>query len=275
MRAPTLGLRMTGQRVLELRMSKTIRVSSLCVMLAGVASTLQAQAGIGSDAVVAPGTVTACEAQVISDVAAARKCLITTLQKSQPAAASFAERIQGDGYMSGFTEAGRVDVATVAYLFRGNATAGTLLVNGTPAIVDVNDPATYKAIDVKKHPRYAAIAKSGDVDLWADDPAPPRAESLPGGGQRFRFELELKKCHACEPAGVATVAFDFSAAGKFLGVRLLDLRGKSRVRGASLRRALVRAQRRPGWRPRVPQTTRACGRRAALRALCRAARAGR
>ena len=52
-------------------------------------------------------------------------------------------------------------------------------------------------------------------------------QALPGGGQRFIFSFVLLNgCHACEVAGYARVAFDFSPAGKFLGTKLLRLTAK-------------------------------------------------
>ena len=52
-------------------------------------------------------------------------------------------------------------------------------------------------------------------------------QALPGGGQRFIFSFVLLNgCHACELAGHAQVAFDFSAAGRFLGTKLLRLTEK-------------------------------------------------
>jgi hypothetical protein len=178
---------------------------------------------VGPKAVADPATVKACLAQ--GNAAGAKKCLKEALGKGQPEAARFAARLNGDGYLRELTEVGKVDVAYVDYVYRGNATTGILLVNGTPAIVDVNAPEHYKKIDITGEPAYAALAKEGGaVELWADDPGRPTAESTRAGGTRFTFPLAVKSCRACPRAGTAVVAFDFDAKGAFAGVRLLELR---------------------------------------------------
>jgi hypothetical protein len=176
---------------------------------------------VGPKAVVAESAMKACNAA--ANTPAAKACLKAALPKVSPEAARFARRLNDDGYLSAFMETGRVDVATVTYVFRGNATTGTLLVNGIPALVDVNAPDHYKAIDIKKDPLYAKLAKEGEVELWADDPGRPLAESTPEGGQRFTFSLPIKSCHACAPVGTAVVAFDFDVAGHLTGVRLVKV----------------------------------------------------
>jgi hypothetical protein len=93
--------------------------------------------------------------------------------------------------------------------------------------VQVEDFVHLKYIDIRKDPLYPAIArKSPRVELWghADFKA---MQALPGGGQRFIFSFVLLNgCHTCEVAGYAQVAFDFTAAGRFLGTKLLRLTEK-------------------------------------------------
>jgi hypothetical protein len=180
---------------------------------------------IGPKAVARPEVVKACDEA--AGTPEAKKCLHDALTRQQPEAARFSALVNGDGYLRALTEAGRVDVAYVSYVFRGNATAGLLLVNGTPGLVDVNDPAQYKDIAFKKDPAYAGLAKGEEVEIWADDPAAPVVESTSGGGQRFTFALPLKKCHACDAVGVAVVDFDFDASGKFLGTHFEGLKAAS------------------------------------------------
>jgi hypothetical protein len=178
---------------------------------------------VGPKAVAARATVDACVAK--AEPAQAKDCVLAALRTSQPEAARFMERLNGEGVLKELTETGRVDVAYVEYIYRGNATSGTLLVNGAPAIVDVNAPEHYKKIDIKKEPAYAALAKAGgDVELWADDPSRPFAESTPDGGTRFTFQLAVKTCRACTRVGTGVVAFDFDKTGAFVGTRLLELR---------------------------------------------------
>jgi len=182
----------------------------------------EAPADIGAKAVADPKTAQACERKG-HDTAGVVQCLKDALKLRQPQAVQLIERLKGEGYLHRFAETGRVDLAWVTYPFRANATTGLLLVNGTPILVDVSDPAHYAKLDLKKHASYAAIAKGADVDIWADDPR-GIVEKAPGGGQRFRFALHLKTCRACAPVGTAMVAFDFDAAGVFAGTTLLELK---------------------------------------------------
>jgi len=194
------------------------------VLLATLAAAGSAEtdADIGPKAVADPKTAQACERKA-HDTAAVVQCLKDALKLRQPQAVQLIERLKGEGYLHRFAEAGRVDLAWVTYPFRGNATTGVLLVNGTPNLVDVSDPAHYAKLGLKTHASYAAIAKGADVDIWADD-LRGAAEKAPGGGQRFRFAFPLKTCRACTPVGTATVAFDFDAAGVFAGTKLVELK---------------------------------------------------
>ena len=80
---------------------------------------------VGPKAVAARATVDACVAK--AEPAKARDCVLAALRKSQPEAARFMERLNGEGVLKEFTETGRVDVAYVEYIYRGNATSGILL----------------------------------------------------------------------------------------------------------------------------------------------------
>jgi hypothetical protein len=177
---------------------------------------------VGPAALVDPATARGCESGGSSR--AVMQCLTDALKTHQPTAVAFIEQLGGEGYLHGFDERGPVDVAHVTYPFRGNATRGVLLVNGTPAVVDVNDPAQYKGLGIRKHPRYAELAAGGDMELWADDPGRPSVDVDPSAGRRFRFTLPLKSCRACKPAGFARVVFEFDDRAVFRGVTLDELR---------------------------------------------------
>jgi len=179
---------------------------------------------VGPKAVAARATVDACVAK--AEPAQARDCVLAALRKSQPEAARFMELLNGEGVLKEFTETGRVDVAYVEYIYRGNATSGTLLVNGAPRIIDLNAPERYKMFDIKKDPAYAALAKAGggDVELWADDPSRPFAESTPAGGTRFTFQLAVKSCRACTRVGTGVVELEFDKDGAVVGICLRELR---------------------------------------------------
>lgn len=157
------------------------------------------------------------------------ECVTAILRRAgaTPEALAFTAMLGGEGYLESFRQMGKVDLATVAYPLRANENEGFMLVNGSPPTVQVEDFVHLKHIDIRKDPLYPAIArKFPRVELWghADFKA---LQALPGGGQRFIFSFVLLNgCHACEVAGYAQVAFDFSAAGRFLGTKLLRLTEK-------------------------------------------------
>jgi len=194
----------------------------LLAALAAAPKPAEVPAGIGPTAVADAQTASSCEKKGDS-TRAVITCLTDALKVRQPQAVQAMERLKGEGYLHRFLEVGRVDLAWVTYPYRGNATTGLLLVNGTPTVVDVNDPAHYAKLALKAHASYAAIAKGADVGIWADEPR-GAAEKAPGGGQRFRFMLPLKSCRACATVGTAVVAFDFDRDGTFLGTQLLELK---------------------------------------------------
>jgi len=157
------------------------------------------------------------------------ECVISILRQAgaTPEALAFTVMLGGEGYLESFRQMGKVDLATVAYPLRANENEGFMLVNGSPPTIQVEDFVHLKHIDIRKDPLYPAIArKFPRVEPWghADFKA---VQALPGGGQRFIFSFVLLNgCHACEVAGYAQVAFDFSAAGGFLGTKLLRLTEK-------------------------------------------------
>lgn len=161
-------------------------------------------------------------------------CFAAQMQKSgaTPEAVRFTKLTDNTGYMRDFREAGRVDVAYVDYPFRANENQGCLLVNGSPAMIDVDNLSVMPQSDLAKDPRYAALAKKyPNITVFPGDrsgTAYPAAEKLPGGGQRFVVGYRLVDgCHACARVGSAKFAFDFDRAGKLLGAKVVGVSGMS------------------------------------------------
>lgn len=157
-------------------------------------------------------------------------CVAAIMEKNGAAteAVAFTRLIGGEGYVSSFHERGRVDVVSVAYPFRANDNDGILLVNGVPRVVDVDDWAYLRHLDIRKDRLYLSLVnRFPKAELWTGHHALPKAQRLPDGGQRFVLGYPLLNgCHACELAGTAEVAFDFDRAGKFLGTKLVRLRNR-------------------------------------------------
>lgn len=164
-------------------------------------------------------------------------CFVQVMQQSGASsqALAFARRLDNLGYMRQFRDAGRVDIAYVAYPFRANENYGWLLVNGEPPLVDVDDFKLLRQDELRANTVYAELMKRyPHITIWPGDrfrTIEPAVESSPDGGQRFVIEYRLRDlCHACELVGSARFAFGFDNAGQFLGTRL---RGVTAIAQAS------------------------------------------
>ena len=130
------------------------------------------------------------------------------------------------GIMTEFHKVGPVDAARVIYPLRANDNYGLLLVNGDPAILDVDDLKKLDRAAMEQDQLYQAVKqKYPKTDLWPGDrsgSAWPQTKPLPGGGVQFIVGYPLLNgCHACAPTGLARFSWDFDAKGKFLGTRYI------------------------------------------------------
>ena len=146
-----------------------------------------------------------------------------------PAALAFTRRTDNQGYLRLFVGGGRVGVACATYPFRANENDVCFLVNGSPPMLDVDDPRNqdrpalalnvgYQALQ-KKYPNLAIFP--GDRGGAPAIQGQPRRE----GGQEFIVEYFLQDgCHACARIAQMRLAFTFDTAGKFEGSRLRTIR---------------------------------------------------
>ena len=103
-----------------------------------------------------------------------------------------------------------------------------LLVNGDPAMIDVDALADLPKRQLEGNPTYLRIREEfPKVILFGGDRTtgrPPDMIVEPTKWQRFIVEYRLLNgCRACESVGRARFAFDFDPNGKFLGPTLLDV----------------------------------------------------
>ncbi|HEX4439190.1 MAG TPA: hypothetical protein VH854_03910 [Thermoanaerobaculia bacterium] len=159
-------------------------------------------------------------------------CFVAEMAKAgAPAGAvAFAKRVDGMGFARAFHDEGRVDVVWAEYPYRANENRVCLLVNGDPAIVDVDDLSRLDRDDVaraptwqdilKRHPR-AAIFPGDREDTRLPVVVHPRAAA---GETRFLVGYRVSECHACAVLATMRVAWRFDAAGKFLGTQLVQIR---------------------------------------------------
>ncbi len=161
------------------------------------------------------------------------ECFIDQMPKSgAPAdAVSFTRMLyrQSDGQvgiMTDFHKVGPVDIARVMYPLRANDNYGLLLVNGDPAILDVDDLKRLDHAAMEQNPMYQAVKqKYTGTDIFPGDRSGttwPQVKPLPNGGQQFILGYPLLNgCHACAHTGLALFAWDFDATGKFLGTKYI------------------------------------------------------
>jgi len=156
-----------------------------------------------------------------------RRCFVSVMRRAgaSAAAVAFSTRLKaGVGYLKSFDRQGPVDVAKVVYPFRARPNESTVLVNGSPDMIDVGDPAYLNRVDLRRHKLYRDAARKGrGVRMWADEPGEVVVQ--PGAEDRTEVEVTfpLKSCRACEAVAHAVVTYEFEHTGRFVGVRLADL----------------------------------------------------
>lgn len=132
------------------------------------------------------------------------------------------------GIMTGFQAVGPADFAWITYPLRANTNYGLLLVNGHPAIVNVED---LKLLDRKAMEQSFQFrdlkGQFPKVDVWPGDrdgKTWPNSQAGSNGGKQFVVSYPLiNGCHACARAGFAIFTWNFDAQGKFLGTSFMGL----------------------------------------------------
>jgi hypothetical protein len=133
------------------------------------------------------------------------------------------------GYLDGMREAGLVDLGYVIYP-GAKSKHGWVLMNGVPALVNVDNLAMLPQSEMAKDAQFASLRKNHpqmqltvtDNERSAD--AEPQIEPLADGGKRFVVSYSLEEpCTACAPLAKATFGFDFDAAGQFKKVKFIKV----------------------------------------------------
>ena len=151
-------------------------------------------------------------------------------QAGAPAAAlAFARSSGGAGYLRGFRETGKVDVAYAYYPFRANENQVCLLVNGEPPWIDVDDTTRLDVKGLAGDRNWSAILKKyPKATLFPSDrggPMLPGVRRFQDGREEFVVDyVALNGCHACAPVGTVRFVFRFDAAGKFAGTAVKSVR---------------------------------------------------
>jgi predicted secreted protein len=146
--------------------------------------------------------------------------------KATPAAVEFSKQLGEPGFVRDFKVAGPVDIAYVFYPYRANENQSCLIVNGNPALIDVDNHKLVGSGALKSNATYLEMAKKHkEISLWPGDrygTETPDVEMGVNAGAHLVVNYRLREqCHACEVLGHAWYTFDFDAKGKFEGAKLI------------------------------------------------------
>ena len=172
----------------------------------------------------------------ISDAAQYRDCFIEQMgEYASSEAVAFTQMIASQksrrlGYLAGLKESGLVDLGYVIYPENGSPHKGWMLMNGVPALINLDDVTMLPKSAMERDAQYAALRQShprmqlvvNDAQRQAD--TTPQIDRLPGEKERFVVPYSLQEsCAGCAPLAQAMFGFDFDEAGKFLGIKFLRL----------------------------------------------------
>jgi hypothetical protein len=134
------------------------------------------------------------------------------------------------GYLGGIRESGLVDLGYVVYPGNSEPRQGWVLMNGVPALINLDDVAVLPKSDMEKDAQFAALRRSHpQMQLAVNDDerkaeSSPQIERLAEGGERFVIPYALQeRCAGCMPVAQASFGFDFNEAGNLLGIKFLRI----------------------------------------------------
>lgn len=160
------------------------------------------------------------------------ECAIATMEElgASPEAIGFF-RLTG-WFLSDFQEMGRVDLGSIFDPWRANSNGDFALLNGTPAVVVLEDEGRKVESAIENDPAYGTLVASfPDLRLWPTDNLLETLDEsfealygFPQDGQRFLFQFYLVDgCHACLTDYMARVALDFYSDGTYSFPHLMNL----------------------------------------------------
>ena len=145
------------------------------------------------------------------------------------------QKPQRIGYLTGMRESGIVDLGYVAYPGNAQPRQGWALMNGDPALINVDDLSLLPKTDMEKDAIFKALhhdhptLQLAVLDEQRQPGSSPKMEPLGEGENRFVVPYSLKEnCISCGVMARAIFGFDFDAAGRFLGVKFLSIENLQR-----------------------------------------------
>jgi hypothetical protein len=212
------------------------------ICVASFVTFLQVEANEETDDPVGPAAIWSPDGDDLSDIAQScnaeqnyGKCFLDQMENfASSEAVEFSQSLLEQtpsraGYLKDLREAGAVDLGLVAYPQAGGPSQGWVLLNGMPAIINVDDLSRLPQSAMEKDPQFHALRKIyPGIKLSVDagerkEGAMPEVRGLDNGGQRFVVGYSLDACSTCTAIAHASFGFDFDATGKFLGIRFLQV----------------------------------------------------
>ena len=170
----------------------------------------------------------------MNDTARYRDCFIEQMGEfASSDAVAFTQMLASQksprlGYLSGLREYGVVDLGYVVYPANENVHQGWTLLNGIPAVINLDDVTMLPKSAMQKDPQFAALRQGHPkIQLVVNDElrkagSSPQIERLAGAGERFVVPYSLQEpCASCAPLAHAIFGFDFNDAGKLVGIKFL------------------------------------------------------
>lgn len=234
----------TGKEVMGLAKLK-LPVALALVCMAFFVTFMQVKANEETDDPVGASSIWSPESDDLADIAQSckaesatehSKCFVDQMGSyASSEAVSFSEFLLQQtparaGYLSGLREAGPIDVGLVTYPNSADLSRGWTLVNGVPAIVDVDNLKLLPQSTLAKDPQFNALRikypqlQLSVVDDDRSTDTMPEMQALGDGSQRFVINYSLKEpCPTCQAVAHASFGFDFDPTGKFLGVKFIKV----------------------------------------------------
>jgi hypothetical protein len=225
-----------------MRTRVNIPVALLIIALASYVVFLEVEASDESDEQVSASAVWAPEDAQLQEINQAcraasqnySQCFVEEMTRagaSSEAVAftqSFSQQKGMIAFLKDFRPVDAVDVGYAFFPTGADFNQRWLLLNGIPAVIDVDDLNLLPQAEMKRDPAYLALQKSHPkLTLFDGDRgvgSAPASETLADAGQRFLVDYPLKdQCRACAVMGTASFSFEFDPMGRLLGVKFVRI----------------------------------------------------
>ena len=146
---------------------------------------------------------------------------------------AYAEQNHGTvAFLKGFRPVDSVDLGYASFPAAADFDQRWLLLNGSPAIIDVDDFSLLPQTEMEKDPAFAALRKRyPKITLFDGDRSSdslPEMQTRADGAEEFAIDYPLKdQCRACPTLGTARFSFEFDPTGRLVKTKFLDVKSAS------------------------------------------------